>query len=202
MKHVGKIAICMAGGLVLQTNARALTSENSPYAAIVKQNVFRLKSPLPVAHVEPVVPPPRIILLGIVSAPGSKQVIFKTLTGPPPRETSYALGEMDLANEIEVVEIVESTGLVRVKNHGQEQMLSLEKDGMKPGGGNAATASAATARLSISTDSRGAGLNQPQKPTMTAEEQMIRMEVNRKLTAEQAEQGLMPPLPPTPMTAN
>lgn len=202
MKHGGRIAICLAGGLVLQTNVHALTSEGNPYAAIVKQNVFRLKSPPPMEPPPPRDPPPRIILLGIVSGPGPIQVMFKTLTGTPPRETSFTLGEKELADEIEVVEIMDSAGLVRVKNHGQEQTLSLEKDGLKPGGNSPATASGATARSSPIGDARLAGPNQQRKPAMTAEEQMILMEANRKLTAGQVEKGQMPPLPPTPITAN
>lgn len=199
MKHSGKIAICLAGGLVLQTNVHALTTEGSPYASIVKQNAFRLKAPLPVEPPKPVeVLLPKIILLGIVSGPGSKQVMFKMLTGTPPRETSYALGEREFADGIEVVGIVERAGLVRMKNHGQEQTLTLEKDGLKPGGASLPTASVGWARPSA----RAPGSNQPQQPALNADEQMVRMEVNRKLTAGQVKQGVMPPLPPTPITGN
>jgi hypothetical protein len=198
MKHTGKIAICLAGGLVLQINVHALTTEGSPYASIVRHNAFRLKSPPPVEQDVPEVLPPRITLLGIVAGPGPKQVMFKLLTGTPPRETSYALGERESAEAIEVVEIVERAGLVRVKNHGQEQTLTLEKDGMKPGGNSPPTGSVVLARPSA----RAPGSNQPQKPALNADEQMVLMEVNRELTAGQVKQGVMPPLPPTPITGN
>jgi hypothetical protein len=199
MKHTGKIAICLAGGLVLQINVHALTTEGSPYASIVKQNVFRLKSPPPVEPSKPVeVLLSKIVLLGIVCGPGPKQVMFKVLTGTPPRETSYALGEKEIADEFEVVEIAERAGLVRVRNHGQEQTLTLERDGMKPGGNSPPKASAVLARPSAP----GLGSNQPQKPALNVDEQMVLMEINRKLTAGQVKQGVMPPLPPTPITGN
>jgi hypothetical protein len=202
MKHGGRIAFLLAGGLALQTNVRALTSDGSPYAAIVKSNVFRLTTPLPVEISKPVVSLPTIVLLGIVSGYGPKQVMFKTLEGTPPRETRHVLGEKELAGEIEVIEIIESAGSVRVKNHGQEQTLSLEKDGMKPGGISPATGPGTMARSGPVGGVRGAGPNPPQKPDLTAEEQMVLMEVNRKLTAGQVEKGQMPPLPPTPITSN
>lgn len=202
MNYSGRIAICLAVGLVLQMNANALTLEGSPYAAIVKRNVFRLTTPPPVEQDVPEVPPPKITLLGIVSGFGPKQVMFKILTGTPPRENSYALGEMEHADEIEVIEIMESAGLVRVKNHAREQTLSLEKDGLKPGSLSPVAASAAMTRASPLGGGRLAGPNQPQQPAMTAEEQMVLIEINRKLTAGQVEKGLMPPLPPTSINGN
>jgi hypothetical protein len=42
--------------------------------------------------------------------------------------------------------------------------------------------------------------NVPAKPTMTPEEQIVLMEINRKLTEGQVARGEMPPLPPTPFT--
>jgi hypothetical protein len=182
----------------MQMNVHALSTEGSPYASIVKQNVFRLKSPPPVEQDVPEVSPPRITLLGIVAGPGPKQVMFKILIGTPPREASYALGERESADEIEVVEIAERAGLVRVRNHGQEQTLTLERDGMKPGGNSPPKASAVLARPSAP----GLGSNQPQKPALNVDEQMVLMEINRKLTAGQVKQGVMPPLPPTPITGN
>lgn len=40
----------------------------------------------------------------------------------------------------------------------------------------------------------------PATPSMTPEEQVIRMEINRELTKDKVAAGLLPPLPPTPFT--
>ena len=148
MKHVGKVAICLASGLVLQTGLPAVTADNSanPYAGIVDRNVFALKpAPPPPPPVDPnVTPPQKIILTGIVKAFGKKQVFFKTPpTGRPgeaAKEASFMLSEGERAGDIEVLEINEALGTIRVRNHGLEQPLSLEKDGMKPSSGGVAGA--------------------------------------------------------------
>ena len=200
MKHIGRLALGLAGGLVLQWQAVALTPEGGPYATIVSQNVFRLQSPTLNEPAIPPIPPPKITLLGIVSGHGPKQVMFKYVAGTPPKEFSCVLGENELADGVEVIEIMERTGLVRLRNHGQDQTLSLEKDGMKPGGISKAPAANAATRPSPINDARATDLNRPRTPAMTAEEQMVLMEVNRKLSAKQIESGQMPPLPPTPIT--
>ena len=146
MKHVGKVAICLASGLALQTGLPAVTADNAgnPYAGIVDRNVFALKPPPPppVAPDPNVTSPQKIILTGIVKAFGKKRVFFKTPpTGKPgEKEASFMLSESERAGEIEVLEINEALGTIRVRNHGLEQALSLEKDGMKPPGSGAAAA--------------------------------------------------------------
>jgi hypothetical protein len=78
-------------------------------------------------------------LTGIVKAFGKKQVFFKTPMSAKPgeaaKEASFMLSERERAGEIEILEINEVVGTVRVKNHGIQQDLSLEKDGMKPQAG-------------------------------------------------------------------
>lgn len=174
-------------------------AEVNPYAAIVRRNVFQLKAALPVPRVvvSPA-PPPTITLLGIVAGNGPKQLLFKTPVGTPPREAKYILGESERADEIEVIQINVAAGLVQLRNRGLEQTLSLEKDGLKPGGAPPVGAPGTAAH------SAAVGNAPPHhhEPSMTAEEQMIRMEINRKLTAEQVRKGLVPPLPVTPLTGN
>lgn len=138
MKHGSKVAICLAGGLAWHISAHAVTSDGqlNPYAAIVDRNVFNLKEPPPpaAAPAGPETQPTKITLLGIVSGFGPKQVMFKTPVGTPPKETSFALGEDERADDFHVIEINEIAGSVRIKNHGVEEALTLEKNGMKPAG--------------------------------------------------------------------
>jgi hypothetical protein len=136
MKHGSKVAICLAGGLAWQFSAGAVTSDGqlNPYSAIVDRNVFNLKPvpPPPPPPPGPETQPTKITLLGIVSGFGPKQVMFKTPVGTPPKEMSFALGEGERAEDFEVIEINEIAGSVRIRNHGQEEALTLEKHGMKP----------------------------------------------------------------------
>ncbi len=150
MKRSAIVALGLAGGLALPLGARAVTPDaaENPYLGIIDRNVFGLKpAPPPPLPPPPVVAPPqKITLTGIVKAFGKKQVFFRTPAAPkpgePPKETSFMLSEGERAGEIEILEINEIAGTVRLKNHGVEQPLSLEKDGMKPqagsGGGPAA----------------------------------------------------------------
>ena len=47
---------------------------------------------------------------------------------------------------------------------------------------------------------RGSGFTQQSQHALTQEAQIISMEVNRQLTADQVRKGELPPLPPTPLT--
>lgn len=255
MKHGCKVAICLAGGLVLHISANAVTSDGqlNPYAAIVDRNVFNLKPVPPPAPAAPgpETQPTKITLLGIVSGFGPKQVMFKTPVGTPPKETSFALGEDERADDFHVIEINEVAGSVRIKNHGVEEALTLEKNGMKPTGsapavpglpglpgqrlpppnpipgqpvtsgipaptggsavttfGSGTTTPQRPLRVSAMTSgapgvagtSRATTQTQSQQPTMTPEEQMVLMEINRAKYKKETDQGLLPPLPPTPIT--
>jgi len=137
MKSTGKVAMCLAIGVALRAGAAATQSPENPYSAIVVRNVFDLKPLAPRSETK-LIPPLKIILTGIVKIFREKQVFFKTLDvanpGAPPKETSFILNEGERAGEIEVLEINESEGTIRVMNRGLEQSLSLKKDGMKPPG--------------------------------------------------------------------
>ncbi len=180
-----------------QARAELAAGQFNPYATITKQNIFRLKSATPTEQPEIQVPRPRIILLGILAGPGPKQVLFKVLAVNSSWSDSYVLSENETAGEIEVVEIIESAGSVRLRNRGQEQKLTLERDGMKPGDAFPSVAS----RPEIASNIRSGSTIPPlsAQPPISSELQMIKMEVNRKLTAREVEQGQLPPLPPTPL---
>lgn len=142
MKLGGRMAICVAGGLVLHTGARALAVETAgtPYQAIVDRNVFALKpAPRPEDNPPPKTPPPKITLQGITSLFGRKTVAFKVnmslKPGEPPKEQSLTMSEGERQGEITVLEINEPAGTVKFNNQGDEQMLDITKDIAKPPAG-------------------------------------------------------------------
>src|SRR5262249_9054084 len=65
-----------------------------------------------------------------------KQVLFKISMSPkpgdPPKEMALVMSEGERQGEVEVLEIDEPGGVIKFNNHGQEQTLTLEKDGEKP----------------------------------------------------------------------
>ena len=99
--------------------------------------MFGLKPPAPPPEVAPPPAPERTILLqGITSIMGHRQVLFKVQTpaerGKKAEEQSYILGEGEGKDDIEVVSIDDTTGTVKFKNHGTPQTLDMEHDSAKP----------------------------------------------------------------------
>jgi len=147
MKRLGKIVVCLAGGLALYASARAndVLLANNPYAPIVVRNVFGLNPPLGVETNAPPADLPKITPNGIMSILGRLQVLYKVSeparAGQPAKDESYILSEGQRQDDIEVIEIDEKNSLVTFNNHGSVQELPLVK------------ASAATA--SLSTPSQG-----------------------------------------------
>ncbi len=151
MKRVGKLCLCLAGGLVLGTGLRAAEAvpPDNPYAPIATRNVFAITPPPPPAPVlPPTEPPPKITLNGIMSVYGRMQVLFRAVIPPKPgqpgREQSYILGEGQQQDDIEVEKINETAGAVTFNNHGTIQDLLLSdktasgpsaSDGSGPGPG-------------------------------------------------------------------
>jgi len=141
MKHSGKMLVWMAGSLAFCMGAQAVTSENTenPYQSIVDRNVFSLKpAPTPVDPAEANKPQTlKITLTGITTILGNKRVLMKTAPpqgkpGEAPKtEQSYILTEGQREGDIEVIEINEKLGSVKVSNGGAVQTLTFEKDGAK-----------------------------------------------------------------------
>jgi hypothetical protein len=250
MKHSGKLVLCLAGGLFLHAQARAVGSEGNPYANIVDRNVFGLRPPPPPPEPpKPEVKASPITLQGIISAFGKKQVLFKSTvsarSGEPAKETSFVMSEGERVGEIEVLEINEGTGLVKFRNQGFEMTKDLSKDGVKPptGGGapppglpgvpgvpgqpnaavppplptgapnvaipnrqmrmspaNAAaqggTPVIAGGAAGVRAQAGAAGGEQP----LTADQQTVLIELNRRMNEDKIKRGDMPPLPPTELT--
>ena len=133
MKRVGKLCLCLAGGLVLNAGLRAAEtgSPDNPYAPIAARNVFDIHPPPPVdlSKQQPAEPPPKITLNGITSTVGHLQALFKVAMpakpGKPAKDQFYILGEGEAQDDIEVTKIDETGGLVTFKNHGADQEIPL-----------------------------------------------------------------------------
>jgi hypothetical protein len=140
MKRVGKIAVCLAGGLALNAGLRAesIASPENPYAPIVVRNVFDLNPPQKVdpPPVAEAAPPPKITPTGIMDIFGHLQVFFKVSDpgkpGQAPKDNSYILSEGQGQDDIEVVKINEKDALVTFNNHGTVQELPLSSQSASP----------------------------------------------------------------------
>jgi hypothetical protein len=128
--------------------ARAELKDN-PYQIIVDRNPFGLKGippPEPPKKEEaPPEPPPDIKLTGITTLLGTPKVFLQLedkkakgkFTFPPP------IAEGETENGVTVVAIDTENMKVRIKNGDAETTLDFKSNGVKPGGGGTAVASAA-----------------------------------------------------------
>lgn len=131
MTRLGKLAVCLAGGLVLATVAPAqtLAVSGNPYLPIVVRNVFGL-NPIPtnVPGADDAAQLPKITPKGITDILGQLQVLFNVAPKPgqkDAKEESYILGEGQQQDDIEVVRIDEKESMVTFNNHGTVQALPL-----------------------------------------------------------------------------
>jgi hypothetical protein len=114
--------------------AAATNPDGNPYAeTIVGRNVFSLKTPPPPPNPEDLVkkdPPPKILLQGLTTILGRRQVLFKVQmpakAGQPAKEESYVAAEKERYGEIEVLEIDENAGVVKFNNHGTVEPLNMK----------------------------------------------------------------------------
>jgi len=144
MKYGGKLLVCLLGGFGLGTcafNNLAASADvpTSPYEDIIARNAFALKPLPPPADPNELVkaPPVKITLTGITTIIGKRALLEtpapsgKAATPGGPSKLYYMLRVGEKEGDIEVVDIDERTGTVKVKNAGQEFTLSFEKDGSK-----------------------------------------------------------------------
>jgi hypothetical protein len=104
----------------------------------VERNVFGLKAPPPPPDPEANKPPlPKITLNGIVTLGGAKRVLLKVPPGPlkpgeaPKTDQGLVLRVGERQGDIEVLEIDEKAGSVKVNYGGNVTDLTFEKDGVK-----------------------------------------------------------------------
>jgi hypothetical protein len=159
MKSFGKIAAAVAGGLALNLSAHAedLALNDNPYVPIVTRNVFNL-NPV-IANPESSQPTPAIKITanGIMSIFGRLQVLFKTSGGAAgSKEQSYILSEGQRQDDITVLKISESAGIVKFDNHGIVQDLALTK---APSGGGSPSGSPVATSMFPGSSIAGAAAN-------------------------------------------
>ena len=130
----------LLAGVVGSAAAWGVTSEPaaSPYEGIVDRNAFGLKPPPPPPDPEAAKPPPaKITLTGITTILGNKRALMET---PPPQgkpgeqpkgKQSYILTIGQREGDIEVLDIDEKAGSVKVNNAGAVVTLTFDKDGAK-----------------------------------------------------------------------
>ncbi len=130
MKNLGKIAVCLAGGLMLSITAHAndTIAAANPYEPIVVRNVFGLNPPPTNAPPQPEDTPLKITPNGIMSIFGQLQVLYKVAPRagkPGAKEESYMLSEGQSQDDIEVTRIDEKNAIITFNNHGTVQEIPL-----------------------------------------------------------------------------
>jgi hypothetical protein len=121
-------------------------TDDTPYAPIVARNMFALlpiPPPDPDADKPPVDPPPKITPTGIMTIFGRDQALFRVANKPKPgqpaKDDAYVLAEGERQDDIEVVKINHTAGIITFNNHGAVQELPLvaakETGGPAPGPG-------------------------------------------------------------------
>ena len=130
-----KLLVLLSSTLVLGATARATVADTSlsPYQGIAASNVFRL-NPLGVSLPDPPAAPlPRVTLAGITTFSDRRIALLKVRMPASPgqqaREVSCILSEGQRAGPIEVLQINEKAGSVKVNNSGTVIVLTFEKDG-------------------------------------------------------------------------
>ncbi len=131
--HYG-VLIGLLGLLALQhcQAVLAVGSGANPYQAIIDRNVFGLKTP--VQTVDPATEGPKPVkvqLVGVASMLGKKTAIIKFIEPPKPGQPvpqePLVLSEGEAMQEIEVVEIDETAGLVKILNRGTPLTLDIKE---------------------------------------------------------------------------
>jgi hypothetical protein len=118
-------------------SARAVAPEAiSQYQGITDRNVFGLRPPPQVMTSNSPAPLPKITLTGITTILGNKRALMKVAPagskpGEAKKEESMILTEGQREGEIEVLQIDEKEGSVKVNNTGTVMLLTFEKDGAK-----------------------------------------------------------------------
>ena len=132
--------VFLAGSFAVGVSALGVTTDaqNTPYQSIVDRNVFALKPPPPPPDPEATKPPPvKITLTGITTILGNKRALMKS-PAPPGKpgepakpEVSYILTVGQREGDVEVIDIDEVGGNVKLRNAGVEVTLNIDKDGPK-----------------------------------------------------------------------
>ncbi len=149
------LSVLALSGCIVGVSAAALAinSGESQYGNIAVRNAFGLKPPPPPPPPEDQTPKdaPKLTLDGITTILGQRQVLLKAaFPAHPPqaaREESYLLAVNERAGDIEIVDIDEKAGTVKVNVRGLEgiQTLDFQHNGSKPPSGGAGPGAMAAA---------------------------------------------------------
>lgn len=132
--------ILLLAGFASAWDARALVppNANTRYDTIPQRNVFGLKpQEQPPSASQPPSQLPKVTVTGITTILGNKLALLKTQPsgakpGQSSEEQSMILTEGQREGPIEVLNIDERTGNVRLDNSGTVMTLNIDKDGPKP----------------------------------------------------------------------
>jgi len=145
MKRGKKTLVCLVGCLLLSLGAKAVVTDakNHPYHVIIERNVFAINPP-PTINTTPPPPPPatEVKLAGITTIISPKRAILQWKepaqpatpgkpAAPPGKEQSFIMVEGQREGIIEVLEINEKAGSVRIKNAGEPMLITFETHGVK-----------------------------------------------------------------------
>jgi hypothetical protein len=134
MTHLLRPGFWFWTALVLSLGAKGpvANASGNPYLGIVGRNVFRLKPPQSQAREPASAPLARVRAVGITTMLGDKRALLKVyLPARPPepaREVACILKVGQREGPIEVLDINEIAGSVKVDNSGTGMILKLEKE--------------------------------------------------------------------------
>jgi hypothetical protein len=139
VRTVPKLWIGVLATAIVASDGLAIVpdSTSTQYQDIKDRNVFGLRPPQVVTSQSNLPPQvPKITLTGITTILGNKRALMKMLPvglkpGETAKEVSLILTEGQRESEVEVLQIDEKAGSVRVNNSGTVMTLTFEKDGAK-----------------------------------------------------------------------
>ena len=163
------VCTCVLGGPGVVLQATIPEAAPDQYHAIPERNAFGLRPPdAPPTLTNPPAPLPKITLTGITTILGNKRALMKVMPrGQKPGETnkeeSLILTEGQRDGEVEVLQIDERAGSVKVNNSGTVMTLTFEKDGAR-----LPSTPAPVAVPGVPTALPGTGALNPYQPAMNA----------------------------------
>jgi len=108
------------------------TAVEGPYQAIAKRNAFNLKQSQEQLPSEILPPLPKFRLTGIVAGFGEKRAFLKVQVANRPGEStddqSFALKQGERKGEIEILEVDEKLGSVKIQWSGHPLTLRFEEE--------------------------------------------------------------------------
>ena len=131
-RHSGKTWVFLLISLIPCLHAWALVSDGQscPYLGIIERNAFNLRQPLPLIEdaTARLSPFPKITLTGITTILGRK-IAFITIAGSKAGQLpeSLMLAEGQVQGEIQVKEIDEKAGFVKIIGYSRELVIDFDR---------------------------------------------------------------------------